>query len=160
MVGEFFQIFFRFWFLISVYYWVKYCYGWGHIMTTTFNWVQIISPWSSWQETWQCTGRHDAGEVAESSTSASAGRLTVGMAWAFGTLKHTPGDTPPPTRPHLLIVPLPIRLWGPSPFKPPQSSLEKILCVCVWERETFYFLHYWAMVIAPQKVYLEEYSKY
>ena len=31
--------------------------------------VQRFSPLSSWQEAWQCAGRHGAGEGAESSTS-------------------------------------------------------------------------------------------
>jgi hypothetical protein len=33
--------------------------------------VQRFSPLSSWQEAWQHAGGHDAGEVAESSTSGS-----------------------------------------------------------------------------------------
>lgn len=32
-----------------------------------------VYPLSSWWEAWQCTGRHGAGEIAESSTSGSAG---------------------------------------------------------------------------------------
>ena len=42
----------------------------------TFHWgwltVQRFSPLSSWQETWQCAGRHGAGG-AESSMSRSEG---------------------------------------------------------------------------------------
>jgi hypothetical protein len=39
----------------------------------TFNWVglqfQRFSPLSLWQEAWQSSGRHGAGEGAENSTS-------------------------------------------------------------------------------------------
>ena len=34
---------------------------------------QRVSPLSSWQESWQHTGRHGAGEIAESSTSEFIG---------------------------------------------------------------------------------------
>ena len=43
------------------------------LIQETFNWgwltVQTFSPLSSWQQTWWHTGRHGAGEGAESSAS-------------------------------------------------------------------------------------------
>lgn len=49
-------------------------------------------------------GRHGADAVAENLHPY----LQVGQrqsAWAFETSKPTPGDTPPPARPNLLILP-------------------------------------------------------
>jgi hypothetical protein len=43
----------------------------------------------------------------------AAGRKRLGLALAFETSKPTPSDTPPSTRPHLLIVSLP----GDQAFK-------------------------------------------
>jgi hypothetical protein len=50
----------------------------------------------------------------------------------FETSKSVPSDTPTPTRPHLLIVPLPgnqsfksTRLQRSFLFKPPQSARQK-----------------------------------
>jgi len=54
---------------------------------------------------WQNTGRHGAGEVAESSTFGSAvsrEREPLGLAWAFETSKLTSSDILLP-RPNLLI---------------------------------------------------------
>jgi len=54
------------------------------------------------------------------------------MAWAFETLKPSPSDTPPLTRPHFLILPKEFHqlggkafpymgLWEPFSFKPAYS---------------------------------------
>lgn len=40
------------------------------------------------------------------------GRETPGLAWSFETSKHSPPSDEPPPRPHLLIVPPSMRLWG------------------------------------------------
>ena len=40
---------------------------------------QRFSPLSSWQEAWQCAGRHGAGEGAESSVSHSEGKQKIGF---------------------------------------------------------------------------------
>ena len=45
---------------------------------------------------------------------------TLDSILSIGNLKtHPHGDTPTPSKPHLLIVPLPERLWGPNTFKLP-----------------------------------------
>jgi hypothetical protein len=67
---------------------------------------QGLSPSPLWQEAWWHTGRHGVGEVAESSTSGSAGsrkREALGLAWVFENLP--PSDILSPTRPHLRILP-------------------------------------------------------
>jgi hypothetical protein len=77
--------------------------------------VQSLSPLSSWQEAQQCPGRCGTGG-AESSTSSSKGsqEQTVLRQLGVGSQSlHLQG--PPPTRPHLLIVSLPV----PNIFKPP-----------------------------------------
>ena len=58
---------------------------------------QRFSPLPLWQGAWQHTGRHGAGEIAESSTSRFIGR------GKRETSKPTPSDTPPLVRPYLLI---------------------------------------------------------
>jgi hypothetical protein len=52
------------------------------------------------QEAWWHTGRHDIGEVAESSTAGSVGNRKRLWAWngLFETSKLTPRDTLLPTR--------------------------------------------------------------
>ena len=53
---------------------------------------QRFSPLSSWQATWQCAGRHGAGEVAENS---SLGRQQEERHWAWlGLLKPRSPLTP------------------------------------------------------------------
>lgn len=84
------------------------------LITETLNWGWLIaprlSPLSSWQEAWQRTGQHGAGDRAQSSPSWSIGNrrtlgATLGVAWVQETAKPTPyGDTLPPTRPHPLWV--------------------------------------------------------
>ena len=88
-----------------------------------FNWVvlqcQRFSPLSSWQEAWQCPGRHGAREGVERSASwSNFSQKSTGILRQLGsTLKACPHiDTLPPTRPHLRIAPLP----QPSTFKSPQ----------------------------------------
>jgi hypothetical protein len=105
----------------------------------TFNWgwltVHRFSLWT-WQEAWWPTGRHGAGEEAESSASGPTGsrkrEWATGLDWAPQTskptlLRHTSFSkaTPTPTRPHLLIVPLPMSLWGPFSFRSPQDPSQK-----------------------------------
>jgi hypothetical protein len=68
----------------------------------------------SWQRAWQQAGRHGAGAVAESShPDPQAGwglgeqeKPGMGKGKYFETSKltHIPSDTPPPTRPRLLIL--------------------------------------------------------
>lgn len=65
------------------------------------------------REHWQYTGRHGAGEAAESSTYKSSGsrkRKTLGLSWAFETSKLTYSNRLP-TRPHLLILPNSATSW-------------------------------------------------
>jgi hypothetical protein len=68
---------------------------------------------------WHHPGRHGTGE-AESSTSCSKCKQEKtdfqAASMNEGLKAHAHSDRLPPTRPHLLIVPLP----GPSIFKPPQ----------------------------------------
>lgn len=52
-------------------------------------------------------GRHDAGEVTQSSTSRSCrqqGERDIGPGWAFITPKHTPSDAFSTTRLHVLML--------------------------------------------------------
>jgi hypothetical protein len=53
-------------------------------------------------------GRHGAGTVAENLPQTTRTRQREGglteMAWAFKTSKPMLSDTPPPTKPHLLIL--------------------------------------------------------
>jgi len=70
---------------------------------------------------WQHLGRHGAGR-AESSISSSKGsqeQIDSHVARRKGLKADPYNDRLPPTRPHLLIVPLP----GPSLYKPSQSSI-------------------------------------
>jgi hypothetical protein len=81
---------------------------------------QGFNPLSLWQETWQHPGRNDNGGT-ESSTSCSEGKQEdchpqAAKKKLSQSLPHS--DTLPPTRPHLLIVPLP----GPSIFKLSHST--------------------------------------
>jgi hypothetical protein len=86
--------------------------------------VQRFSPLSSWQEAWQCPGRHGAGGGANS-TFCSEGNQKTGILrqlggrplpkWVEPEHRRRPPeptstvtDTPPPTRPHLLTVPFPM----------------------------------------------------
>ena len=81
---------------------------------------QRFSPLSPWWETWWRAGRHGAGEGAEISTSWLAGNkkwsVLLGMTWSYrrsqsfaSTVTHFFNKTTPtPTRPHLLIVQLPL----------------------------------------------------
>ena len=43
--------------------------------------LTVFNPLSSWQEAYWHTGRHGAGEGAESSTCESIGRGEEGIAW-------------------------------------------------------------------------------
>jgi len=51
--------------------------------------------------------RHGAGEVSETLhlDLQAAGRERLALEWALETSKLTPSDTPPSTRPYLLIFP-------------------------------------------------------
>jgi len=54
---------------------------------------QRFGPLSLWQEGWLHTGRHGAGDVAESSTCRSPGsrkREPLGLTWGFENLKVHP----------------------------------------------------------------------
>jgi hypothetical protein len=53
-------------------------------------------------------GTHGSGAVAEflhPYLQARGRESTQGLVWAFETSRPSPGDTPPPMRPHLLILP-------------------------------------------------------
>jgi hypothetical protein len=81
--------------------------------------VQRFCPLSSMQEVWQHPGRHGAG-AAESSISCSKDKQKkTGFPGAEKKVSESPCSQGllPPTRPHLLIEPLP----GPSIFKPPHE---------------------------------------
>lgn len=59
-------------------------------------WNQMFGPLSSWQVTWQHVGRHGTGEVAENYTSGLTGskkKVTLSLAWVFGTSKPILSDT-------------------------------------------------------------------
>ena len=74
-------------------------------------------------ETWWCAGRRSARGGAESSTSMLADSRKRMLHWTC--LEHLRSQSPPlsdilpPTKPHLLIVPLPMGLWEPFYLKPP-----------------------------------------
>jgi hypothetical protein len=66
---------------------------------------QRFSPLLAWQDAQQHTDRHDAGAVAERSTSGCASskkNKTLGLAWTFETLRPTPRDILPPTKSYLV----------------------------------------------------------
>jgi hypothetical protein len=115
--------------------------------------LQSFRPSSSWWGAWRHTGRHGAGEVAESSTSWSTGSrkrrcATLGIAWAQETSKPTPtvthflqqghtysNKTTPP------IVPLYMGQafkymspWGPFLFKPPRTYIHTHICAYIHEK--------------------------
>ena len=83
------------------------------LIRTTFNWgwltgseVQSIITKGG---TWQHPGRHGVGG-AKNSVSSSEGLLAgywLPGSWDEGLKAHTHSDTPTPTGPRLLIVPLP-----------------------------------------------------
>ena len=50
-------------------------------------------------------GSHGAREVAESLCLIQKHKRYLGPVWTLETSKPSPSDTPPPTRPHLLILP-------------------------------------------------------
>lgn len=105
---------------------------WRDTMTkTTFikkifkcGWLtaQRFSPPPSWQEAWQPTGQHGAGEGADSSTSWSAGSrretvsVTLGLAWAYMTskpaftMRHTLSSQATPPR-NASFMAKPSNLW-------------------------------------------------
>jgi hypothetical protein len=58
----------------------------------------------------------------------AAGRESgTGPGLSFWSLKaHPPSDTLPPSRPHVLIVLLPMSLWGPFSLKPSHTPYFKI----------------------------------
>jgi hypothetical protein len=76
------------------------------------------------EETWQHPGRRGPGET-ESSTSLSKGsqEQTVFQPARRRISKPIPTVTNPPTRPYLLIVPLP----GPTIFKLQHTHTHKII---------------------------------
>jgi hypothetical protein len=82
--------------------------GWLTVIIETFNWglltVQRFSPLLSQRKSWWHAGRHETGEVADSSTSGSAGSRKI--------LRKTSSNkaTPTQSRPHCLLVPY--RLMG------------------------------------------------
>jgi hypothetical protein len=69
--------------------------------------LQKFIPLSSWRGSWWHIGKHSAGEVAESSTSGSAGRERQWeVAWASESSMSTCIDTLPPTK---FILPNPFK---------------------------------------------------
>lgn len=81
--------------------------------------LQKVSPWWPCWPTWQQTGRRGAREAAESSyvetTTTRQRKELTGMAWTFKTWNPpTPTDTPPPTWPHLQILPKEFTDFRPS----------------------------------------------
>ena len=72
--------------------------------------LQSVSPWRLCWPTWQQTGRRGAGGAAGSSyvetTTPRRRKELTGMAWTFRTWNPPiPTGTPPPTWPHLGILP-------------------------------------------------------
>jgi hypothetical protein len=61
----------------------------------------------------------------------AASRILVSRQYYEGLKAHTHSDTPTPTGPHLLIVPLP----GPSIYKPSHMKMRVIVPVIMCERE-------------------------
>ena len=102
---------------------------------------QMFSPLSSWWEAWQHALRHDAKEVAGSPIS----RRQQEIDWHTGQYsdhrkpqgllprRHTSSNKIilTPTKPHLLIVPLPMRLQGLMTFKWPHSP-NSLLWLYLW----------------------------
>ena len=87
--------------------------------------VQRFSPLSSWQETWQCPGRHSAGRRGEHLDPKAARRTLAG--WSLSTKRPQSrglcSDILPPKRPHLFqqaTSPNSATSHGSSIFKPPQ----------------------------------------
>jgi hypothetical protein len=108
-----------------------------HLIWTGLQFRCLIHYLSSWQKAWQHAGIHSAGEVAESFTSWSIGSRSdchtrpCSSIWDLKACLYS--DTLPPTRSHLLIVPLPIpqafkhmSLRGPFLFRTPHTSLDLI----------------------------------
>ena len=97
-------------------------------------------------EAWWDTGRHGAGEVPESSTLGYTDSRKRVPLWAW--LEHLKPQSPPqwhtssnnatPTsaRPHLLILPLPMSLWKPFSFEPPQSLWQRSTLKETWRGQT------------------------
>ena len=109
---------------------------------------QRFTPLSSWWGAWQCAGRHGAREGAESSMWIHRQQKETvchtGTSLSIYDLKdHPHNGTLPPTRPHPLIVPLPMdqtfkhmSLRVPSLFKPPQA----------WHHHSWLLSLLWEMV--------------
>ena len=84
--------------------------------------LQRLSPLSSCQEALHCTGRRPAGDE-----SLYLDYQAVGREGHWDCFEHLKLKAHPPTRPHLLIVPLPgdctfrsMSLRRPFLFKPPE----------------------------------------
>lgn len=74
---------------------------WGLAFT-----VQGFSPLSAWRETWRPAGRHRVGE----GTDPVGGQQEVNWLEHLRPSSPLPSDAPPPTSPHLLMVPLSMAL--------------------------------------------------
>jgi hypothetical protein len=101
-----------------------------------------LVPYHHGREHGSHAGRHGAGELAEISTSGSAGSRERTMGLSFWDLKAHPHSNsssnkaiPTSTRPHLLVAPFPVgqsfkhvHPWRPPLFKPPQFLCLKGRC--------------------------------
>ena len=115
--------------------------------------AQRFSPLPSWWEACHHPGRHGTGERAESPTSCSEGSqeettvIHTGQSLSIYitskpclTVTYFANKaTPPPIRPHLLIVPLPMgqafkhmSLWGPSYSTPTPTAFNWYSSECAW----------------------------
>jgi hypothetical protein len=94
--------------------WTRTIFNWGWLTGSEVQ--SIIIKWGTWQH----PGRHGAGRAESSTSSSESCWWKIGFqATRNRVLKaHAHSNTPTPTRPHLLIVPLP----GPSIFKPWQQD--------------------------------------
>jgi hypothetical protein len=91
--------------------------------------IQTITVHYSMAGAGRHTGRHGAGEVAESSTSRSTGSRRTRATWPGSSFWNIKAKRFPPTRPHLEILSNSATLWWPSiqvqrgfSIKPPQRT--------------------------------------
>jgi len=87
------------------------------LIRTTFNWGWQVQKFSSLSSRWE-HGSIQAGLVQEKlrvlHVYLKADSRILPGSWDEGLKAHTHSGTPTPTRPHLLIAPLP----APSIYKP------------------------------------------
>ena len=85
---------------------------------------QRLSPLST-RGDMQYADRQGTAEEADSQATGSGLSHWVWLEHIKDLKAHLHNDTLPPTKPHLLTVPLSMSLWGPITLKLPQPQLTK-----------------------------------